>query len=429
MKLFLYRALTFLVKPLVRPILALRRMKGLESKDLERRRERFGVSSIPRPGGLIFWFAVSSVGEGNSAIPIIDYILELYPDAHILVTTGTVTGDANMEKKLSGKRAFHQFLPFDRRAYVLNFLEYWMPSVGFFVDSEFWPNLLLEISDRKIPLILLNGRVSDRSYYRWMKSPKIISCLTRPFVYALAKSEWDEKKLSRMGIAKVACVGNIKYGAPPLTFDREALISLSGAVGARKLWVAAVTHSGEDEIILRSHRAVMSAFPNSILILVPRHSARGDEIESTAQKEGFRTARASKGETIGNDASVYISDVFGELGLYYAFSDIVFLGGSLLPSLHGHNPIEPAQLRAALLSGRNVDSFLETYEVLERENAVILVGGVNDLGEWVTRLMSDPELLSGYRERAFGVAARASVVLERVREKLRPILEVALKGH
>ncbi|MDR3322143.1 MAG: 3-deoxy-D-manno-octulosonic acid transferase [Synergistaceae bacterium] len=422
MKLMLYRTLTFLIKPLVRPLLALRRARGLETREPARLNERLGEPSAARPDGLVIWVDALSVGEGNSVLPIIDYILDEHPDSHVLVTTTTMAGAENMRRKLEGKRVILQFLPVDRRAYAERFLVYWRPSVGFFVDSNFWPNILLSAHARGVPLILLNGRLSDNSYARWMQNKKTASRLMRAFAFALAKSDMDAKKLSDIGISDVVCVGNMKYGAPPLTYDPEDLRTLASSVGGRKTWVASVTHEGEDELVLRAHSIVREAFPDALLILSPRHPNRGRDICEAAQKMGFKTALASEGD-LADTEDVRVFDVLGGLGLFYAFSDVVFVGGSLLPALHGHNPMEPARLRTAVLSGRNVDSFLETYEILKRDDAVIMVDDGDDLGARVRELVSDPDLLAGYRDRAFETAERESAVLDRTKERLRPVLD------
>ena len=159
MKLYLYQLLTFLLKPFVRPVLFYRRMKGLETKDEKRKKERFGFASVKRPEGKVVWFNASSVGESNSIIPVIDEVLAKFPDVFVVVTTTTLTAAGNMEKKLAGKNACHQFLPVDRCAYVDRFFDYWKPSLGFFVDSDFWPNLILSAKKHNVPLVLLNGRI------------------------------------------------------------------------------------------------------------------------------------------------------------------------------------------------------------------------------------------------------------------------------
>ena len=169
MKLFFYKMLMFILKPLVRPVLFIRRVKGLETLDKIRRSERFGVPSVKRPDGKIVWFNAASVGESNSIIPVIDELLKHNKDVFVLVTTTTVTAAENMAKKLSGKNAIHQFLPVDRRAYVDRFFDYWKPSMGFFVDSDFWPNLILSAKAHNIPLVLLkNGKIIWHLLNHWL---------------------------------------------------------------------------------------------------------------------------------------------------------------------------------------------------------------------------------------------------------------------
>jgi 3-deoxy-D-manno-octulosonic-acid transferase len=422
MKLLVYRILTCLAKPLARPLLSIRAMRGKEHVCPTRRAERLGRPSLPRPDGHIFWFNAVSVGESNSILPLVDFVLEEYPDAHALVTTTTVTGAENMASRLAGRRAIHQFLPLDRRAYVDGFLDYWRPTAGFFADSDFWPNLLMSAHDRNIPLILLNGRVSDRSYARWARHRDVCSRLMRAFVYALAKSEPDAEKLRGMGIASVECVGNLKYGTPPLAYDREKLAELSERSGNRPSWVASVTHKGEEELILRAHAAVRERIRGAMLVIAPRHPSRGHEVWELARKN-FETALESARDPVTKSTGVYVSDALGGLGLYYAHSGVAFIGGSLLDTLDGHNPMEAARLGATVLSGRNVASFLETYEILERENAVIMVESEDDLAKQVTALLSDEKKLSDLRRRTLSVAEKEAAVLERAKERLKERLE------
>jgi 3-deoxy-D-manno-octulosonic-acid transferase len=428
MKLLLYRILLFLAKPVARPLLFMRAMRGHESGDPRRRAERLGIPGVPRPEGLVFWFNAVSVGEGNSIMPIVDFVLEEYPDAHALVTTTTVTGAENMAAKLAGRRAIHQFLPLDRRAYAEKFLSHWKPAAGFFTDSDFWPNILLSASARRIPLILLNGRVSDRSYSRWMRNSGISRRLMRAFVCGLAKSDGDAEKLSGMGMAEVRCVGNLKYAAPPLAFDPAGLAEFSSRAGNRARWAASVTHPGEDEIILRAHKAIREKFRNALLIIAPRHPERGPKILEMSRKSGFSSALESAREPVAETTDVWIADVLGGLGLYYAFSDIVFVGGSLLETLDGHNPMEAARLRSAILAGPHVASFTETYDILKRDGALITVSDERELARETLALLSDPLKLDETRNRAFRAAEREAGVSERVKDILRPLLASLLSG-
>jgi 3-deoxy-D-manno-octulosonic-acid transferase len=414
-----YRALTFLAKPLARPLLSIRAAWGRESADPARRAERLGIASRPRPEGRVFWFDAVSVGESNSAIPMIDFVLEEYPGSSVLVTTTTVTGARNMETKLASRRAFHQFLPLDRSAYASRFLDYWRPSAGFFIDSGFWPNMIMAAHERRIPLMLLNGRVSNRSYGRWMRHPAASSRLMGAFAYALAKSDGDAEKLSKMGMASVDCVGNLKYGVPPLPCDAARVAEITAAAGDRASWMTSMTHRGEDEHILKAHREIRDKFPGALLVIAPRHPERGGEILELARSFGFAAALESSGDRISRSDGVYISDVLGGLGPYYKYFGVVFMGCSLLGGMDGQNPMEAARLETAILSGPHVDSFLETYDILKRADAVTMIPDASVLSEHVASLLSQPDLLSAMKARAKSTAEREAVVLDRAKEKLR----------
>ena len=419
MTLAIYRTLTFLAKPFARPLLAIRAARGHESANPIRRAERLGIASLPRPEGKVFWFDAVSVGESNSAMPMIDFMLEEFPRSSVLVTTTTVTGARNMEAKLASRRAFHQFLPLYRRAYVNRFLDHWKPTAGFFIDSDFWPNMLLSAHERHIPLILLNGRVSNRSYEQWMRHRAAASRLMGAFAYALAKSDGDAKKLSDMGITSVDCVGNLKYGVPPPPCDAARVAEIESAAVGRASWMASVTHRGEDEHILKAHRTIRGKFPDALLVIAPRHPERGAEILELARSFGFAAALESSGEGITRQHGVYISDVLGGLAPYYKYFDAVFIGGSLFDGMDGQNPMEAARLGAGILSGPHVDSFLETYDILKRAGAVTMVQDANDLSEHIASLLSQPDPLNEMKARARSTAEREAAVLDRAKEKLR----------
>jgi 3-deoxy-D-manno-octulosonic-acid transferase len=419
MTLAIYRALTFLAAPLARPLLAIRAARGRESANPARRAERLGIASLPRPEGPVFWFDAASVGESNSALPMIDFVLEEFPRSSVLVTTTTVTGARNMEAKLAARRAFHQFLPLDRAAYANRFLNHWKPSAGFFVDSGFWPNMLMAAHERHIPLILLNGRISNRSYERWMRHRAAAARLMGAFAYALAKSDGDAKKLSDMGMASVDCVGNLKYGVPPPPCDAARVAEIASAAGGRASWMASVTHRGEDEHILKAHVTIRGKFPEALLVIAPRHPERGGEILRLARSFGFAASLESSGEGISRSDGVYITDVLGGLGTYYKYFEIVFIGGSLLGGMDGQNPMEAARLGAAILSGPHVDSFIETYDILKRAGAVTTVQDADGLSEHVASLLSDTALRVEMKSRAKSTAEREAAVIDRAKGKLR----------
>ena len=422
MKLYLYRLITFLLKPVVRPVLFLRRKKGLETTDKNRRGERFGYASIKRPAGKVFWFNAASVGESNSIIPLVDKILETYKDVSVLITTTTFTSANNMAKKLDGKRAFHQFLPIDRRAYVDRFLDYWKPSVGFFVDSDFWPNLILSAKSKKIPLIVMNGRISDKSFAKYKENLSFCNPLMSAFIYGFGKSEEDRKRLEVMGVKTTTCVGNLKYAVAPLSYNKDELTKLQNMIGDRPVFVVSSTHPGEEERLLCSFLTIKKRYPNVLMVIAPRHPARGSEIKELVEVNGLKAALRSEGEVIKSNTDIYIANTMGELGLFYTLSNVVFVGGSFAP-IGGHNPMEPARLHCVVLSGKLVHNFKETYDILVNENCVVMVSDEEDLASKVKSFFEHPDIMKQYMNKAFDVAERESAVLDRVMDKLQPILD------
>jgi 3-deoxy-D-manno-octulosonic-acid transferase len=423
--LWLYRLATFLGKPLVRPLLWLRRRRNFESNEMPRIGERFGKPSAERPKGRIFWFNTPSVGESNSIIPVVDEILKKYPKDYILITTTTVTGSENVAQKYNGKRVIHQFLPVDRGAYVRRFLDYWKPSVGFFVDNDFWPNLILAAKSRKIPLVSMNGRMSNQSFKRWMTFARGgIRKLMSAFIYGFAKSPEDKAKLEKMGMSAVVSVGDLKYSVPPLAYDKKKLAAMKKQIGARKAWTAASTHAPEEEWLVNTISRIRLEFPDTLTIIAPRHKIRAAEIKAMLASHGLKCVMHSKKPKITPDVDVYISDDFNESpGLFYAAAPMSFIGNSLIRKAGGgHNPMEPAQLGSVPLAGKFVENFQETYDMLERDSAAIMVEDANELGTKVAMLMGDEKLYETYRANALKVAEREAGVLGRVMDRLEPIL-------
>lgn len=423
MKLYLYRLLTFLAKPFIRPILCIRRKNGLETTDKNRKCERFGYASVKRPSGKVYWFNAASVGESNSIISVVNEILDYYKDVSVLITTTTLTAGNNIAKKFNGnKRVIHQFLPIDRRAYVDRFFKYWKPTVGFFVDSDFWPNLILSAKANNVPLILLNGRISDRSFARYEKNLDFCKPLMSAFIYGFGKSEEDRKRIEAMGIKNTVCVGNLKYGVPVLGYDKDELNKLRKMIGNRHLFVVSSTHPGEEERLLCGFLIIKKRYPDVLMIIAPRHPARGAEIKDFVVANGLKASLRSAGEPIKADTDVYVADTMGELGLFYTLSNVVFVGGSFA-NIGGHNPMEPARLHCVVLSGKIIHNFKETYDILIKHNCVAMVDDENDFASKVKSFFEHPDIMKQYMDKAFEVAEREADVLERTMDKLKPILD------
>lgn len=390
----IYARVAALLAPLAPKLLEKRARRGKENR--ARMQERLGVPSLPRPGGTLIWLHGASVGETISTLPLVEHLTQL--GYAVLVTSGTVTSAAVMEKRLP-PGAFHQFVPLDAPPFVNQFLAYWRPDAALIAESEIWPNLIAGAHDRNIPVMIVNGRMSERSFQRWQKRPAIIAALLSRIGLCLAQSRDDAFRFGALGAPNVQMPGNLKFDGPPPPVDEHAFAALSSALADRPLWLAASTHRGEEEIILDAHKQIAATLENLVTMIVPRHPERGAEIASLAAAKGLRVARRSAGE-MPSGAAIYIADTIGEMGLFYRLAPLVFMGGSLIPH-GGQNPIEPAKLGAAILHGPHVFNFSEAIALLDQNDASRQISNSGDLAQTVVSLLADPASM-----RAMGQAGR-----------------------
>jgi 3-deoxy-D-manno-octulosonic-acid transferase len=418
MMLSLYRTVTTLGSPLIRFYLSRRLAKGKESRS--RFAERLGVASRPRPEGLVVWVHGASVGESLSLLPLIERLRADHPEWSILVTTGTVTSAALMVERLP-EGAFHQFVPVDRVSYVSKFLNHWKPDLALWTESEFWPNMISLSAAINIPMVLLNGRVSGKSLKDWKRFPGLIKGILGAFSLCLGQSETDASRLSDLGAPNAKSVGNLKFSAPPLPADEQAMEKLSNLIGQRPCWLASSTHKGEEEIVGRIHKTIKDKRPEFLSIIVPRHPGRGVEIAQTLIAMGLNVVlRSTKGE-LTPTTDIYIADTMGELGLFYRLAPIVYIGKSLVP-LGGQNPLEAARLDCAIVFGPHMDNFEEITAKFTEKNARIEVPDEAGLLSTITHLMETPQECHKLASAARHVAHEQSGVLEAVLHELQPFL-------
>lgn len=414
----LYRQLTVLGAPAIAAYLALRRMRGKE--DRARFDERMGITARPRPPGALVWLHAASVGEAQSALSLIDRILKRSPSAHILVTTGTVTSATLLAARLP-ERAFHQFVPVDRPAWVARFLDHWRPDLALWIESELWPNLVTETSARHIPMVLVNARMSDRSFANWQRAVGIVRPLISRFDLILAQSDADAARYRALGGTSVLSTGSLKYDAELLPVDERELGRLHAALDARPRWIAASTHPGEEIAVAEAHQRLKVRVPDLITILAPRHPGRGDEISAFLTERGLRVARRSRAEPPAPETDIYLADTMGELGLFFRLSPIVFMGGSLVPH-GGQNLIEPARFGAAIVVGPHVRNFRAIASDLEKAGAAEIAPDAKGLARAIGALLDDDAL----RARRGAAAKQASEAgrgaLDRVMRELEPAL-------
>ncbi|WP_375203463.1 3-deoxy-D-manno-octulosonic acid transferase [Hyphococcus sp.] len=400
---------------------ALKQRLKAGKEDATRIGERRGEAGRPRPEGPLVWIHGASVGESLSVIPLVQRLKADRPDYNFLVTTGTVTSAALMKERLPDG-AFHQFIPLDHPDYVETFLDHWRPDAALFVESEFWPNLILAARRRAKFMGLVNGRVSPRSFEDWKRQPNAIKFILSSFDLIIAQDPQNADRLSALSGRSIETYGNLKYAAPALPGDAAALEILTDQIGERRRWLAASTHPGEEEPVLKAAKLLKADFPDLLTIVTPRHPGRGAEIAALCATHGLTCARRSAEEPITPDTDVYIADTLGELGLFYRLCDVSFVGGSLVDK-GGHNPLEPARLGAAILHGPYVFNFVETYREMRRTGGAALTRNEREIASAVTRLFADAKTRAAMTEAAREAAeAGAERILSEVCGKIEPVL-------
>ncbi len=409
-----YRAATDLAAPLLRRHLARRAATGKE--DPARLSERYGVASLKRPEGRLAWLHGASVGEMQSLLPLIEALGTREPGLNFLITTGTVTS-ARLLSQRKPARVLHQFVPLDRRAWVNRFLDHWRPDFALWVESEFWSNLLRGTAARGIPLALVNGRLSAKSLARWRWAPSLIGPTVETFRVVLAQDETQAQRLAALGARNPRALGNLKFAAPPLPADEAALVLLRRSAAGRDIWLAASTHPGEEAIVASAHRSLKSRRGKTLTLLAPRHAERGDAVAEELRAGGLVVARRSKAEPISGQTDIYLIDTMGELGLFYRLAPVVFVAGSY--RWQGHNPIEPALLGAAVVSGPRVANFQDIFDRMTKAGAVA-IAEENDLAGIVDGLLAGPQAAAS-RAAAFA-AHEGEGILERVVAALEPVV-------
>lgn len=419
MTLALYRAATWAGLPLIRLYLAYRRERGKE--DAARFGERLGIPGRARPAGPLVWMHAASVGESLALLPLIARVRALRPDAHVLITTGTVTSARLLADRLPAG-AFHQYVPVDRGAYVRRFLDHWRPDLVLWSESEFWPNLVTEPAARGIPMVLVQGRVSDRSLAGWRRSPNLIRRLLAGFALCLAQSEDDAHRLEALGARRVVCRGNLKFAAPPLPVDEGELARLTAALKDRPRWLAASTHPGEESIAARVHQRLKGNHSGLLTLIVPRHPERGSAVACELRALGLEVALRSARQVVTPSIDVYLADTLGELGLFYRLAPIAFVGKSLVP-LGGQNPLEPARLGCAVVHGPHMTNFADIVRRMMAVGASLEVADEAALAAAIGRLLTDESARARLVAAAQAFAATEGGALDAALAELKPYLD------
>lgn len=390
MMLHIYKHISGNAGPFFNALLASRARKGLELP--ERLPERRGIAGKINPGPPLTWIHAASVGEAQSALILVARLREKNPGLHILMTTGTVSSAELMQKNLP-PGVIHQFYPLDHPGWTKSFLDHWRPSLVLWMESELWPNMLAEIKKRSIPAVLVNARLSDRSFRRWSWVRSAAGEVLSAFKLILAQGETEAMRYKALGANAAIAAGNLKYGAAPLRFNENDLQTVTATIGTRPLWLYASSHKGEEALACRVHTALKNIFPDLLTVIVPRHPNRRDDIAQTCRAHNLNFIMRGEEKIMpapGTD--IYVADTFGELGLFYRLAPLAVIGRSFSDDGGGgHNPIEAAQLNCAVLYGPNVQYQKDLFAGMTAASAARPVKDESELTAAIQALLSSPD--------------------------------------
>ncbi|GBQ92125.1 glycosyltransferase N-terminal domain-containing protein [Asaia krungthepensis] len=398
-----WRVLGVMLMPALRGMMLWRLRRGKERHD--RLAERRGRTAIARPEGEILWLHAASVGEANSILPLLGALAVRHPRRHFLVTTATLGGADivaayQASDDVAASRLIHQFIPYDVALWTKRFLDHWKPSALLLTDSELWPGLILACMRRAIPVAVLNGRLSARSWQRWQRLRSFAPRLFERLDFVAARGEEDARHFRALGVRDVSCHGDLKQSAPPPPVDQAELVRLRAMIGERPVFLAASTHPGEEEVILRAAAIARRRAPTLLTIIAPRHPVRGEAIAALAPTT---LPRRSLQQEPDADCSVWIADTLGELGLFYRLSNCAFIGNSLFSPGGGHNPFEPVRLDVILASGPHCGNFRPAFAQLD--GLVSTIHDEHELAGWIDAVLNEP-----LKWQARADAARAALV-------------------
>ncbi len=354
--------------------------------------ERFGHSPSLSDKQQVIWVHAVSVGEVEATRPLIKSLFAEFPQHQIIITTMTPTGSARV-KMIYGETVAHCYIPYDISFAVQRFLKQIHPQFGIIMETEIWPTMLLTCQQLKIPMVLANARMSERSAKGYARFASFTQTILQSLQFIAAQTETDRQRFKQLGadIKHVHAIGNLKYEINlPISLVEQAAAMRSLWGSHRPIWVAASTHEGEEAIILNASRQVRAVCPDLLLIIVPRHPERFDRVSALSHKAGFKTLRRSEHRPCPLEVKVLVVDTMGELPLFYAACDVAFVGGSLV-TVGGHNILEPAALAKPIITGPHYFNFNDITQQFVKANAAIQVSNTEELAKTVIKLLQNSQ--------------------------------------
>ena len=347
-----------LISPL---IIILRLLKKKE--DPNRFKEKFCFFTEKRNKGKLIWFHGASVGELQSIVPLVEKLNKSEKIKKILITSNTLSSSKILQK-LNLKKVSHQFFPIDTNFHSKKFLDYWKPSLAFFIDSEIWPNMYLNLKENNIPIVLLNGRITKKSFLRWNFFSKFSKKIFSKFDLCLAANKKSKEYLGKLGAKNIKFLGNLKFSQS----ENEKIIlnkTLKKFILSKKTWCASSTHNSEEIFCGLVHKELKKKHKNLLTIVIPRHIDRVDSIVEELSKQNLKVHIHGSKNKIRSDIDIYIVDAYGKTKSFYNFCKNIFLGGSLV-NHGGQNPLEATRYGCNIFHGPNIQNFLEIYKFLKK---------------------------------------------------------------
>ncbi|MDB9826009.1 3-deoxy-D-manno-octulosonic acid transferase [Candidatus Pelagibacter sp.] len=380
MILFFYRILINLII-LISPIIILIRILK-KKEDPKRFKEKFCFFSKKKIKGKLIWFHGASVGEILSVIPLIEKFEKKTNIHQILITSNTLSS-SKILSNLKFKKTIHQFFPIDNMNFTKKFLDYWNPSIAVFIDSEIWPNMIMNIKKKRIPLILLNGRINKESFKKWKKISETAKFLFKKFDICYPSSHESKAHLKLLGVKKNKYIGNLKFSQSEKNevFANE---KLNKNFISKNIWCASSTHNSEEKLVALAHKKIKIKYKNLITIIIPRHIERAGMIINELKDLNLKTHLHSSKKKMENDVDIYLVDAYGKTKNFYKICKTVFLGGSIIKH-GGQNPLEPARYGCEILHGPNIWNFKEIYDLLKKYRVSNKINNVNQLTKLVNK--------------------------------------------
>ena len=376
-----YKFFTYLFYPVAPIYLFFRKLKKKEDKISYK--EKLSLTKANRKEGFLVWLHVASVGEAMSVLPLVESFEENKKVKKILITSLTLSSGNILRKRYrDNSKIFHQFLPLDIPILTKKFLELWKPNISIFIDSEIWPNLILQIKKKKIPLLLINARITKKTFDRWKLLPNFAKKIFEKFDLCIASNKETENYLSKLGAQNVKNLGNLKFTRIKSYSDNSLDNSLINKIKDRKIWCAASTHYDEEILCGKAHLEIKKKFANVLTIIIPRHIYRVEEIKKELSELKLKVALYSEKNLVDENTDIILVDSYGESLKFYNLSKYVFLGKSLVKTLvsdSGQNPIESARLGCKIFHGPNFSNFIEIYNYLEKLGIAKIVNNTNEI--------------------------------------------------